>query len=118
MRRSTVLCGLVAAGIGSGLFQLKYEVMRLEQQYRQICQTITSTEESTHVLKAEWAHLNDPKRLQLLAERHLEIIPVGGAQLTSLDRVAGGQNNYDRDALEQLVADVAQDQKSFVVEDE
>lgn len=118
MRRSTIVCGLVAAGIGSGLFQLKYEVMRLEQQYRQICQTITATEESTHVLKAEWAHLNDPKRLQVLAERHLGILPVAGAQLTSLDRVAGGQNSYDRDALEQLVADVAMDQKSYTGEDE
>jgi hypothetical protein len=118
MRRSTIVCGLVAAGIGTGLFQLKYEVMRLEQQYRQICQSIKATEESTHVLKAEWAHLNDPKRLQLLAQKHLDIIPVGAAQLTSLDRVAGGQGSYDRDALEQLVADIAIEAKSSVVEDE
>ncbi len=118
MRRSTIVCGVVAIAIGTGLFQLKYEVMRLEQQYRQICQTIKLTEESTHVLKAEWAHLNDPKRLQVLAQKHLNIIPVEGAQLTSLERVTGGQGNYDRDALEQLVADIASESKFMAVEDE
>jgi hypothetical protein len=118
MRGSTIVCGIAAAGIGSGLFQLKYEVMRLEQQYRQICQTIRASEESTHILKAEWAHLNDPNRLQELAKKHLDIAPVAAAQLTSLDKVAGGENNYDRDALEKLVAEVASDTKNFAEEDE
>lgn len=112
MRRSTILCGFIAIGIGAGLFQLKYEVMRLEQVYRQVFSSIRSAEESIHVLKAEWAHLNDPKRLQRLAQKHLEIEPIAGAQLTSLDRVAGGEDSYDREALEQLVADIILDQKA------
>jgi cell division protein FtsL len=112
VRGSTVICGVIAIGVGAGLFQLKYEVMRLEQQYRQICQTIKASEESIHILKAEWAHLNDPKRLQQLAQKHLGIEPVGAAQLTSFERVAGRETNYDRDALEKLVADIASDQKA------
>jgi hypothetical protein len=63
-------------------------------------------------LKAEWAYLNDPKRLQDLCERHLPISPIKGSQLVSLQHVteegAGGAG-YDRAAMDQLVEALVSD---------
>jgi hypothetical protein len=109
MRRPTLLFIFITAGVGLGLFQLKYQVMNLEQHHHRVQKTIRETKETMHVLKAEWAHLNDPKRLQNLSERYLTIAPIQGSQLISLRQVTGKESGYDRGALDQLVADLAAD---------
>ncbi len=113
MRRPTFLFVFISAGVGLGLFQLKYEVMNLEQDHRRIRKTIRETDESIHVLRAEWAHLNDPKRLQNLCERYLSIAPIQGSQLISLQQAtegeAGGAPGYDRGAMDELVAELVSD---------
>ncbi len=113
MQRSTLFFVFAAAGVGLGLFQLKYEVMNLEQDYGRIRKNIRETDEAIHVLKAEWAYLNDPKRLQTLSDQYLEISPIRGSQLVSLQRVteneSGGSPGYDRGAMDQLVADLVSD---------
>lgn len=118
MQRPTLLFVFIASGVGLGLFQLKYQVMNLEQKHRRIHQTILETKEAIHVLKAEWAHLNEPKRLQTLCERYLMISPIQGSQMVSLQHVAesepgeasgGGSAGYDRRAMDQLVTDLISD---------
>lgn len=113
MRRPTVLFIFITAGVGLGLFQLKYQVMNLEQHHHRVRCTIRETNESLHVLKAEWAHLNDPRRLQSLCERYMAVAPIKGSQLVSMERVAGGESGggpgYDRGAMDQLVADLVSD---------
>lgn len=109
LRRSTLFVIVLSAAIGFGLFKLKYEVMMLEKEYRQITQAIIHTEESVSVLKAEWAHLTTPERLTSLSTRYLAVAPVSGAQLVSLEQVIGGEQNYDRMALEQLVTEAVND---------
>ena len=37
------------------------------------------------MLRAEWAHLNDPHRLADIARRYLDLAPVAGVQLVRLD---------------------------------
>ena len=86
MRRSTIFVSLVTCVIGACLFQLKYEVMRLESQYKNICHSIQSSERSISVLKAEWAHLTNPQRLQQLAQKHLGIHPLTQKQVVSFRR--------------------------------
>jgi hypothetical protein len=87
MRRSTIFTGILAILVGLILFRVKYEVVFLEQQQNQIRKSIIESEESIHVLKAEWAHLNDPKYLQDLAQRYLDLSPIQGSQLISLKDV-------------------------------
>lgn len=121
MQRPTLFFVFVSMGVGLGLFQLKYEVMNLEQDHKRIHKTIRETKEAIHVLKAEWAHLNDPKRLQNLCERYLTNSPIRGNQLVSFQQVTGGKPGkapgYDRGALDQLVADVVSDSTMTVVEE-
>ncbi|MCE3231349.1 MAG: hypothetical protein K0R76_1447 [Alphaproteobacteria bacterium] len=121
MKRPTGVFVFIAAGVGLGLFQLKYQVMNLEQDHRRIRKTIRDTDEAIHVLRAEWAHLNDPKRLQGLCERYLAVSPIRGSQLVSWQRVTedrpGGTAEYDRGAMDQLVADLVSDAKLVALDE-
>lgn len=110
IRRSTLVVGGLTLVVGLALFKTKYAVMSLEQQHSQIKKNIQETREAIHVLRAEWAHLNDPSRLQVLAQKYLDIAPVGGSQLISFADVAGTNGGYDPKALDNLIAEAAHDQ--------
>lgn len=86
MRKSTLLVCVITTLIGFGLFQLKYEVMNLERQHKEINREIRASEESVSVLKAEWAHLTSPGSLQNMARKHLGVDTVAPKQLVSLRR--------------------------------
>lgn len=115
MRRSTVFVVLMTSVVGFGLFQLKYEVMKLENQHRDIHHAIKNSEEAISILNAEWSHLTSPERLQKLAVKHLDITPVSGKQLVSWRQVMGDSSPTDaavvqnRFALDQLVSTVLDD---------
>jgi hypothetical protein len=111
MRRSTLAVLGISFVIGLSLFRLKYKVMSLEQHHNHVKKSINENMEIIHVLKAEWAHLNDPKRLQELSEKYLEINTLQKTQLISFADVAtGGGNVYDKAALDKLIADATADQ--------
>jgi len=80
MQRSTLLLALCALIVGAALFKLKYKVVDLEQQLAQTVAMIRQEEKNIHMLQAEWSHLNDPKRLQMLAHQ-LDIGPVRATQV-------------------------------------
>ena len=40
--------------------------------------------DAIHVLGAEWSYLNRPDRLQVLAERYLDLTPIQPAQISTL----------------------------------
>jgi len=83
----TVLWIGLAACIGVGLFLVKHEVKDQERRLTALNAEIRNNQESVHVLRAEWAYLNDPTRLRTLAERHLGMHPVQPTQMASLDAV-------------------------------
>jgi hypothetical protein len=69
--RGTLFWILLAALVGFGLFQVKYKVQTLENDLRRLNANITAEQEQLHVLRAEWAYLNHPLRLEELSARHL-----------------------------------------------
>lgn len=71
MRWSTVCFAMIAVIVGTVLFRIKYEVDNLETKHRVILGSIQETKEAIHVLKAEWAHLNEPSRIQRLSAKYL-----------------------------------------------
>lgn len=84
MRGATILWGILAAVAGTGLFMLKYEVQAQEQRLTNLRKEIADTQESIHVLKAEWSYLNDPSRLREQAERHLGLHPLKPSQIATI----------------------------------
>ncbi len=84
MRRSRFFLTIMAFGIGLCLFRVKYQVMALEKNHKEIVKSITESKEAIHVLKAELTHLNDPARLQKLAITHLGFVALKPTQIVTI----------------------------------
>jgi len=87
MRAATLLWALLATAAGAGLFLLKYQVQAEERHLREVRKDIVGTEQSIHVLKAEWSYLNDPLRLREQAERHLAMHPMRASQIVTIETI-------------------------------
>lgn len=73
--------------LGSGLLVMKNQVQNLENQLVSINKDIQEDIKTIHILKAEWSHLNSPKRLRLLAEKHILLNPVKAEQIINYSQV-------------------------------
>lgn len=87
MRFGAVLTLSLAVAAGIGLFYAKHRVQALEDELATLQRQILADRAAIHVLKAEWSFLNDPERLAELSRRHLELAPVSGSQLATIDDV-------------------------------
>ncbi|MBL8832132.1 MAG: hypothetical protein JNL71_07055 [Rhodospirillales bacterium] len=85
MRIATWLWVAIAGAMGYGLYQLKHEVLALENELFRLNRQIVQEQQNIHVLKAEWSYINQPGRLQLLAQRHLDLQPMTPRQFGRLD---------------------------------
>lgn len=83
--RGVVIWLGIAILTGIGLFLVKYEVRALEAKLLEINRKIVADQEATHILKAEWAHLNDASRIEQLNARYLSLQPIVPAQLGRIE---------------------------------
>ncbi|HZT52145.1 MAG TPA: hypothetical protein VFA22_09430 [Stellaceae bacterium] len=87
IRPSTVLWASAVILVGYAMFQVKYEVMQQEEQLARLNQKIADSREAIRVLNAEWSFLTQPTRLGELAKRYLNLVPIGSAQLGSIEAI-------------------------------
>jgi len=85
IRPTSAILLLLAAATGGALFHVSFEVSALDDRLATLNRDIKADREATHVLRAEWSFLNQPERIEELARRHLDLSPVSGTQLTSVD---------------------------------
>lgn len=85
IRLSTLLWMLLVAVSGYAMFQVKYEVGRLDEELGRVNRQIAADREAIHVLNAEWSFLNQPARLDQLAKRYLDLGPIRTVQVGRLD---------------------------------
>jgi cell division protein FtsL len=85
--RSVLFGMLMTTCVAVALFQLKHKVNEQERELARIHSKIYSTEESIHILQAEWSYLNEPGRLQALAEKHLKLMPSDTIQLVAYENI-------------------------------
>ncbi len=71
----------VIGSMAFGLYQLKHAVQRSEGKLARLERELITSQESIHVLRAEWSYLNRPDRLSRLAARHLALVPVAPDQI-------------------------------------
>jgi len=83
----TIAAVALAIGAAATLYQVKYEVRLLEQEARQLHQGVAREQQAIQVLNAEWAYLNQPARIQELAERYLDLGPIKAAQIGTVERL-------------------------------
>jgi cell division protein FtsL len=85
--RSALFGVLISTCIAVCLFQLKHKVNEQERELAQIHSKMHKTQEAIHILQAEWSYLNEPGRLQKLAEKHLKLAPSDAVQLVSYENI-------------------------------
>ena len=84
MRKGFILTGIIFVSfLTLALFQVKYKVVELEDEIKDINREIFKVEESLHVLKAEWAYRTSPLRLNQLADQHLKMTTFSATQMES-----------------------------------
>ena len=90
IRPFTCLSVLLAAGSGLYLYSEKHRTTLLDDKIRVVVEDTHRIEDRTSMLRAEWALLNQPDRLQTLATKFLPalapIAPTQFVQLAELDR--------------------------------
>ncbi len=70
-RPLTCLTLLAAAGAGLYLYQSKHQAQLLDHEINRVVHTADQTRERTNMLRAEWALLNEPERMETLAAQKL-----------------------------------------------
>ncbi len=60
---------------------MKNSVYRLDDELKEINQTIQTDIETIHILNAEWSKLNNPARLRALVADHIALNPIKAEQI-------------------------------------
>ncbi len=88
MNKVAALVWLTAVAIAAlGLYHVKYQVQRLEEDLGIEHQSILKHQEAIHILKAEWSYLNQPARISDLAKRHLGLTPLTAKRVVRLEEL-------------------------------
>ena len=74
-------CILIAVSSGIGMFTLKYRVIEKEEELFRIHKQIAADKREIHMLKGDWALLNDPERLRALVEKQTNLKAIGANQV-------------------------------------
>ena len=88
IRPFTCVCLIMAAGSGLYLYQVKQRAFALDASLRSTFHEIDVARERTRMLRADWALVNDPERLQALASQYLKLQPMQPSQLLTMDQLA------------------------------
>ncbi|MGH7013111.1 MAG: cell division protein FtsL [Stellaceae bacterium] len=81
IRLSTILWTLAVVIAGYAMFQVKFHVAKLDDEFARLNRQIAATREETRVLDAEWTLLDDPQRLDRLNGAFLKLQLVAPAQI-------------------------------------
>ena len=82
-----LLCLLIAVASGVGMFMLKYKVIEKEEELSKLHRQIAFDKREIHMLKGDWASLNDPERLRALIAEQTNFKPVSASQIIEAGRV-------------------------------
>jgi cell division protein FtsL len=85
IHRGLVFWSIAAVATAIGLFTVKYKVQDLEEKIDRTNQKIVESQLATHILRVEWAHLNEAERVERLAVKHLKLEPASIKQVVRLD---------------------------------
>ena len=87
----------VAALIGSAIYAytIKYETIFHAERIVKLKHEIKAEQDQIGMLRAEWAHLTRPERVQALADKLLELQPIALNQIVSADALPAKTSKMD-----------------------
>lgn len=80
-----VVASLVAAAIH--VYKIKFESTVQAERVAKLGAEIRRERDRIAALRAEWAQLDNPARIQALAQRHLALKPIDPSQIEPLDHL-------------------------------
>jgi cell division protein FtsL len=80
-----VIAGLVAAA--AYVYKVKFESTRQIERLAKLRMEVRREQDAIAGLRAEWSRLDNPARIQELANRHLALQPIDPRQIDRLDRL-------------------------------
>ena len=90
----------IAALIGSAayVYSVKYQAIYASEQIVKTRHQIAKERDAINLLRAEYAHLVRPDRLQALADKQLDMQPLALNQIVKADDLpeAGAEGRFDR----------------------
>ncbi|HJQ60876.1 MAG TPA: hypothetical protein VJ890_28485 [Vineibacter sp.] len=93
INRGILFWVMAAICTGIGLFMVKYRVQEFEERIEGINRRIVENQRATHVLKVEFAHLGELRRIERLNEKYLQLQPIGLRQIGRIDQVPMRRDN-------------------------
>ena len=60
---------------GGWVYSLEHQSRKLDKRISSMKNAIAEEREAIRLLNAEWSHLNQPNRLEILARKHLQLAP-------------------------------------------
>lgn len=69
-----------------GLFQIKYKVLELKKETKELASQLDSEKRELEALKVEWTYLTNPQRLAMLASKYLNL------SKTNVERISEVKN--------------------------
>lgn len=88
MMRLLNICVIAALVlVAADLYKIKFESTRQAQRVAKLRLEIRREHDAIATLRAEWARLDNPARIQGLARRHLALQPTDVRQLDRLDNL-------------------------------
>jgi cell division protein FtsL len=97
IHRGLLFWSVAAVATAVGLFTVKYKVQDLEEKIDRTNQKIIESQQATHILKVEWAHLNEAQRIETLARKYLKLEQAGIKQVVRLESIKNDPNQQRRD---------------------
>ena len=91
-RGLSLIALLLLAVVSFGLYQLSYEVQRLEEELIELNRALSQERETIGVLQAEWSYLSRPDYLQGKAGRLLEMRPTTAKDIIAIESLPWRQD--------------------------
>ena len=86
MMRLLNICVIVALVVAAAyVYKIKFESTRKAEQVAKLRLDIRREHDTIAALRAEWSKLDNPVRIQELAQRHLALRPIDSRQFDQLD---------------------------------
>ncbi len=69
------------------LYKVKYQVQTMKNEVASTSRELEKEREALHVVNAEWAYLNRPQRLQMLASKYLASTDLTVNQIAEVEEI-------------------------------
>ena len=102
-----ILVGCVVA-LSFVIYQQKYESKDMEVRAEELRRAIDGERNAVAILRAEWSHLNRPKRIERLARKHLGLKPLKASQILTVRQYAEIRQPTPAEVAARMLGRVAQ----------